>query len=177
MQFDAKFRVLWPLAFVCFLTGFAGRPAHSAPSDYPHAYETLMEDYAARMRYLTTRPLPPNSAPKEQKRAAVAAQTEEIARAYAGFAMRLAALKPPAELREVHAATLSWLWGDAQDNHKWAESLRRDNRRMRALVLQETERHELQAIVKIQQALQHAGQRSPEIQTLINELRQNIKTP
>jgi hypothetical protein len=54
-------------------------------------------------------------------------------------------MKPPAKFREVRAATLLMLYGEAVDNLQWAKALLYGSREERKRVLHENEDHETDA--------------------------------
>lgn len=165
------------LMFACLPILFTFQTARGMDTDYPHDYKALMEKYRARVTRLTSQPLPPKSAPKEVKRAAIVRQIEDVARAYTDFVGRLSALKPPVRFRDVHSATLTVFQVNAQDYQRWAEAVRHGNRQERDRVLKENEARELKATSALQRALKRAGGSSPQLNSIIGEMRKSIGTP
>jgi hypothetical protein len=145
-------------------------PSSSGGLAYPDAYKTLMMEYKGRMMELTSRPPPPASTPKEQKRTTIAQQVEEMADTHAEFANKLRALKPPPEFVGVHDATVAVFEAGDGPNRRWAEAIRTGNREARDRTMEEAETAQAQALIRLNQALEQAGGSSEKLRALAVEL-------
>jgi hypothetical protein len=160
------------LLAICVLVGCA-KQSPRAPVDYPHAYKALMFRYRDLVNTLTTRPFPPKSLPRQQRRLALAQQVKDVADAHAAYARELHTLNPPAEFMEVHRASEAMLSGEADDNYRWSEAVLHGNRAANNKLLGVIEANELRASKRLQDALKRAGGDSRELNSLVNELQQN----
>jgi hypothetical protein len=160
------------VAVLCGCGGAPPRPAASERERYTAAYNQVMTAYRDRMVKLASRPLPklPPTATGAERRAAVAAQIEEIAAATREFTARLEKLEPPAELAEVHSATQGFLQVSAEGNERWAAVIRAGDRKGTDIVLREAEAAQRDAVRRWKKAAEAAGERVPALDQLLAEL-------
>ena len=138
------------------LIGISARPCHSEsgkPIDYANAYKALMVEFRDTMKRLGVRPLPPKSASKDQKRAALAGHSDDISKEMTAIANKLNALKPPTEFQEVHTTTLALIRTYTADFRLLAQAERHDNRAAEARVMNENDARERKVTLRWHEAV------------------------
>lgn len=150
-------------------------PESRAATEYANAYKNLMVAYRDAGIKIMSRPRPPQSAPKAQRRAAVLKQLEDMAAMNRQCAQRLNRLRPPAAFREIQVTTALLFTVSELGNLRWAQAIRSGNREAQHRALQEMETAEAKALTNMQQALKRAGGNSEKLNAVVREYQQAIK--
>jgi hypothetical protein len=153
-----------------WLAGCGGGKKPGSPAAYPEAYRAVMTDYRDELARLAARPLPPPSQSRAERRVRAAAQVDELAAATDGFVRKLDGLTPPAPWSEVHAATRNYLQVSADENRRWAATIREGNRTTARNALSAAKHAELGAVRRWKKTADALGEKVPEMERLLAEM-------
>ncbi len=162
---------------LCVLLPLGCNLAFGQQKDYPDAYKETMVAYKAEGLKVMSVPLPSKSLPKAKKREWVAQHVETMAKYHQKYSDRIKALKPPKQFREVNSSTVAWLKIQAVDSHLWAESIRHLNHKAQLQVIHDGNVHQIDALLRLKQAMKNIGASSEKEDSLIIELQQENKKP